>query len=100
MEKPKDSTKRALSRGEERAQRRSAPKGPTALVGRLGGGYSSQPGLGRTRRGGVPFDKMSVPGEVTLETVLDMRRSGDPVICAGTEKERCGAAEQMTCVIV
>src|SRR5467141_1810520 len=99
MEKPKDSTKRALSRRAGRAERCRTPKGQTALVGRLGGGRSSQPGLGRTRRGGVTFDKMSVPGEVTLETVLDMRRSGEAVIFAGIDNELGGAAEALECLV-
>ena len=59
------------------------------LVGGLGGRGCL---LGWTRRGGIAFDVVGVPGEVALETVLHMCGRGEAVVLAGVDDEFGGDA--------
>lgn len=51
--------------------------------------------LGRSGWRGIAFDVVSIPGEVALEAVLNMRRRGEAVIFAGIYDEFGCAAEAL-----
>src|SRR5439155_25484313 len=65
------------------------------LFGGFAGGGGCRRGFGRTRGRAITLYIVGVPGEVALEAVLDVRRSGEAVKFTRIDDELRGAAEAL-----